>query len=103
MSKKGSSLLRGAEVLCPLSSGCRKRGLALRTVLAVLTDLAFLESTFHWSYKLQHKEATVLALPMRWGEKMVGDGPNTVSGSTVSNAELSEFLLPSPSSRGRAQ
>ena len=34
---------------------------------------------------------------------LFGDGPNTVSESTVSNSELSEVFLPSLSSRKRTQ
>ena len=34
---------------------------------------------------------------------MVGDGPNTVLESTVSNTELKEFFWPSLSSGERAQ
>ena len=37
------------------------------------------------------------------GGNLFGNGPNTVSESTVSNTELSEFLLPSPSSGEGAQ
>ena len=33
----------------------------------------------------------------------IGNGPNTVSESTVSNSKLSEVLWPSPSSGQRAQ